>query len=125
MLKGAELILTPNACGLERHRIAQFMTRAYENMLGVAMANYAAPGENGHSVAFDGVAFTRDGASRDMLVVEAGEKEGVYLAPFDLDALRDYRRREVWGDAYRRPGCYGPIVESRVAEPFARPKATR
>jgi predicted amidohydrolase len=125
MLKGAELILTPNACGLEQHRIGQFMARAYENMLGVAMANYAAPNENGHSIAADGIAFTRDGISRDMRVVEAGEREGIYLAAFDLDALRDYRRREVWGDAYRRPGRYGLLTERGPAEPFARPQATR
>ena len=52
MLQGAELILTPNACRLETHRIGQFRARADENMVGVAMANYAAPQENGHSVAF-------------------------------------------------------------------------
>ena len=39
MLKGAELILTPNACDLEAARLGQFRTRAFENMLGVAMAN--------------------------------------------------------------------------------------
>ena len=57
MLKGAELILTPNACTLEVNRISQFRARAYENMVGVAMTNYAAPQANGHSVAFDAVAF--------------------------------------------------------------------
>ncbi len=103
MLKGAEVILTPNACGLEQHRIGQFKTRAYENMVGVAMANYAAPDENGHSVAYDGAAFDQDGRSRDTLIVEAGEAEGVYLATFDLDLLRGYRAREVWGDAFRQP----------------------
>jgi N-carbamoylputrescine amidase len=43
MLKGAELILTPNACDLETNRLGQFRARAFENMVGVAMANYAAP----------------------------------------------------------------------------------
>src|SRR5437879_2343220 len=56
MLKGAEIILTPNACPLEENRIGQFRARAFENLVGVAMANYAAPQENGHSVAFDGMA---------------------------------------------------------------------
>lgn len=48
MLKGAELILTPNACTLEDHRIGQFKARAFENMAGLAMTNYAAPQQNGH-----------------------------------------------------------------------------
>ena len=94
MLKGAEIILTPNACTLEKHRITQFSTRAYENMLGVAMANYAAPQHNGHSIAFDGVAFNRGkkGPS-DMLLVEAGMDEGIFIAAFDLDLMREYRAK--------------------------------
>jgi len=46
MLKGAEIILTPNCCELEQSRLGQFRTRAFENMVGVAMANYAAPQDN-------------------------------------------------------------------------------
>ena len=38
MLKGAELILTPNSCPMEVNRIGQFRARAYENMVGVALA---------------------------------------------------------------------------------------
>ncbi|MFF7140795.1 carbon-nitrogen hydrolase family protein [Streptomyces nodosus] len=118
MLAGAEVILTPNACELETNRLAQFRARAYENMTAVAMANYAGPGW-GHSLAFDGIAFA-DGRSRDMLAVEAGEHPGVYPAVFDLDALRDYRHREVWGNAFRRPGAYGTLTDRQVNEPFLR-----
>ena len=100
MLKGAEIILVPNACWIERHRIAQLQTRATENMVGVALANYAAPQENGHSIAFDPIAFDKSG-SRDTLVIEAGEAEGIYMASFDLAAIRSYRRRETWGNAFR------------------------
>ncbi len=119
MLHGAELILIPNACEMERHRIAQLHTRAYENMVAVALANYAAPQQNGHSIAFDPIAFA-GGHSRDMLVIEAGEAEGVYLASFDLDAIRDYRERESWGDAFRRPGLYGALVAAESRPPFLR-----
>ena len=119
MLKGAELILVPNACEMERHRMAQLCTRAYENMVGVALANYAPPKDNGHSVAFHPVAFDANG-SRDTLVIEAGEAEGVYLAPFDLDAIRDWRSRETWGDAFRRPGLYAALTSPDVAAPFVR-----
>ncbi|HEX3722094.1 MAG TPA: carbon-nitrogen hydrolase family protein, partial [Nitrolancea sp.] len=102
MVKGAEIILTPNACELETNRLQQFRNRAYENMVGVAMTNYAAPQENGHSVAFHPIAYGQHGKNRDLLVVEAGEGEGVYLAAFDLDDLREYRQREVMGNAFRR-----------------------
>jgi predicted amidohydrolase len=125
MVKGAEIILTPNACDLEVNRLAQFRTRALENMVGVAMANYAAPHDNGHSVAYDCIGFTEDERSRDTLIVEAGEQEGVFIAEFDMDRLREYRRRETWGNAFRRPRLYGALVAQEVSEPFLRPEATR
>ena len=119
MVKGAELILVPNACEIERHRIAQLHTRAIENMVAVALANYAAPEQNGHSIAFDPIAFDANG-SRDNLVIEAGGAEGVYLASFDLDAIRDFREREAWGDAFRRPHRYAALTAREVAPPFMR-----
>ena len=125
MLQGAELILTPNACRLETHRIGQFRARADENMVGVAMANYAAPQENGHSVAFSPVAFDGNDHSLDTLIIEAGAEEGVYLAQFDMNAIRDWRRREAWGNAYRKPGRYGLLVSPGVEEPFVRADARR
>ncbi len=123
MLKGAEIILVPNACPLGSNRLAQFRTRAYENMVGVAMTNYAAPQNNGHSLAFDGIGYDDQGGERDMLLVEAGEYEGVYLATFDLDAMRDFRTREVLGNAFRRPHRYQALVSLDVARPFVRVNA--
>ncbi|HXG64114.1 MAG TPA: carbon-nitrogen hydrolase family protein [Blastocatellia bacterium] len=126
MLEGAELILTPNACTLDEHRIGQLKARAFENMAGVAMTNYAAPQENGHSVAFDAVAYpVEEGEPRDTLVIEAGESEDVYLASFDMDSIRAYRARETWGNAYRRPRLYGMLTTTEVQPPFIRPDATR
>jgi predicted amidohydrolase len=125
MLKGAELVLTPNACTLETHRIDQFKTRAYENMVGVAMANYAAPQANGHSVAFDAVAFDEEERSRDTLIVEAGESEGVYMAQFDMDRIRAYRRHEVWGNAFRKPRLYPLLTSAEIEPPFVRTSARR
>jgi N-carbamoylputrescine amidase len=126
MLEGAELILTPNACMLDEHRLSQFKTRAFENMVGVAMTNYAAPQNNGHSVAFDAVVYpVADGAARDTLIIEAGEQEDIYLASFDLASIRAYRERETWGNAYRRPRLYGLLTATEVQPPFIRPDATR
>ena len=126
MLNGAELILTPNACTLDEHRISQFKTRAFENMTGVAMTNYAAPQNNGHSLAFDAVAYPiADGEARDSLIIEAGEAEDVYMAVFDMDSIRAYREREAWGNAYRRPRLYKRLTATQVEPPFTRSDATR
>jgi N-carbamoylputrescine amidase len=125
MLKGAELILTPNACTLEDHRIGQFKARAFENMVGVAMTNYAAPQNNGHSVAFDAVAFDENEGAQETLIIEAGEDEGIYVAEFDIDKIRAYREREVWGNAFRKPRSYGPLTSLEVEYPFLRANARR
>jgi predicted amidohydrolase len=106
MLKGAEIILTPNAGHEDENRVQQFKSRAFENMLGVAMANYAAPQCNGHSCAFDGMVRNINGTDRNPLVIEVGGQEGVFLASFNLNELREYRKREIWGNAYRKPQCY-------------------
>ena len=121
MLRGAELILVPNACPMEINRISQLRARAYENMLGIATVNYpyGKPDCNGHSTAFDGMAYL-DGRGRDTLVVEAGEGEGIYLADFPLDRMRRYRESEVHGNAYRRPELYGELVGRETAPPFIR-----
>lgn len=124
MLQGAEIVLTPNACEMEKMRTLQFQTRAMENMMGVALTNYPAPQENGHSVAYDGITFDEHG-SRDMLLVQAGPAEGIYLAHFDLDALRAYRNAEAWGNAYRRPNLYQALSDEAVHPPFHRPDARR
>jgi predicted amidohydrolase len=126
MLNGAEIILTPNACRLDVHRLAQFRTRAYENMVGVAMANYAPSPrreENGHSVAFSPVAYDEAGRTLDTLIVESGATEAVLLAEFDMDRIRRYREREVWGNAMRRPDVYGPLTAREIAYPFIRPES--
>lgn len=125
MLRGAEIILTPNACELDDGRIGQFRARAFENMVGAAMANYAAPQFNGRSVAFDGMAYDADGRARDTLIVEAAKSEGVYLAQFDLDRLRAYRKRETWGNAFRKPRAYGLLTSLEVETPFIRKGARR
>ena len=123
MLQGAELILVPNACPMEINRLCQLRARAYENMLAVATCNYPenTPDCNGRSTVFDGVAYLPDVEdSRDMCILEAGGGEGIYIAELDLEQLRDYRKNEVHGNAYRHPMKYGILTETRVGEPFIR-----
>ncbi len=113
MLKGAEVILAPNACPMEINRLSALRARAYENMLAVATCNYpkGQPDCNGHSTVFDGVAWlSNEPGVRDMCILEAPEEEGIYLAEIDMDMLRDYRDREVMGTRYRRPNKYKALA---------------
>ena len=124
MLKGAEILLVPNACPMEINRISQLRARAFENMLGIATVNYpkGQPDCNGHSTAFDGIAYKPSlPESRDTLLIDAGEEEGIFLADFPIDEIRDYRQREVHGNAYRHPQKYSLLVSEAIEEPFIRP----
>lgn len=123
MLKGAEVVLVPNACPMEINRLSQLRARAYENMIGIATCNYpaAVPDCNGHSNAFDGVAYLpKLPGSRDTCILEAGGEEGIYIADFDMDMIRKYRKEEVHGNAFRHPAKYRLLVEEKIREPFIR-----
>lgn len=123
MLKGAEVVLVPNACPMEINRMSQLRARAYENMIGIATVNYplGQPDCNGHSSAFDGVAYKpSDSCSRDTLILEAGEEEGIYIADFPIHEMRTYRRQEVQGNAYRHPQKYKLLIAENIEEPFIR-----
>lgn len=123
MLKGAELILIPNACPMEINRLSQLRARAFENMVAVATCNYPAtvPDCNGGSSVFDGVAYLPEMEdSRDTCILQADGKEGIYVAELDLEQLRGYREREVHGNAYRRPAKYGLITDTKIDAPFIR-----
>lgn len=123
MLKGAELILVPNACPMEINRLSQLRGRAFENMLAIAACNYpeTVPDCNGDSSVFDGVAYLPGlNGARDTCVLQAGGKEGIYIAELDLEQLRDYRKSEVHGNAYRRPKKYGLLIDTKIVAPFIR-----
>lgn len=123
MLKGAELILVPNACPMEINRLSQLRGRAYENMTAIATCNYpeTVPDCNGGSSLFDGVAYLPElEGSRDTCVLMADGKEGIYIAELDVDMLRRYRESEVHGNAYRRPLKYGILTDTKTEAPFIR-----
>ncbi len=124
MLNGAEIILTPNACEIEQNRLAQLKARAYENMVGLAMANYPGAEYRGHSTAHTPIAFDEQG-SIDTTLVEADDHEGIWMAEFDLKSIRDYRNREIWGNSYRKPKVYDKLIGAKVVEPFVRTLARR
>ncbi len=114
MLKGAEVILTPNACNLNPMLLNQFQIRAFENALVTAMANYANVGLNsfnGHSCVF--------GADGEQKLL-AGEDEGVYVAEINLGKMREIREKTIYGNAFRRPHKYELMTSPYVEKPFQR-----
>ncbi|MCI2046853.1 MAG: carbon-nitrogen hydrolase family protein [Faecalibacterium sp.] len=123
MLEGAEVVLVPNACPMEINRLSQLRGRAYENMMAIATCNYPAgqPDCNGHSSVFDGITCAPGFAyPRETCLLETGTKPGIYMAQIDMALLRDYRKREVHGNAYRHPEKYHRLVDEAVHEPFIR-----
>ena len=89
MLKGAEVILVPNDCGSMQPRIRALSTRAYENMVAVAMAN--PNGDNaGCSCAYSPICWDRNGKCVDNTVLLADDKtEGIFYAEFDMKLLEN------------------------------------
>lgn len=120
MLKGAELILVPNDCGSMRPRVQALSTRAYENMCGVVMAN--PNGENaGNSCAFSPICWDRNGRCVDnTLLLADAETEGLFYADLDMDALREYRGREMLGNTFRKVGAYSKLLDKTIGSPFIR-----
>jgi predicted amidohydrolase len=117
-LLGAELVLVPNACVFDDHRMTQMKTRAFENKIALAMTNYPQTHVegNGRSLAISPVAWERDEAEgrskyRETLLLETGAEPGIYYCEFELDAIRHYRRNAIWGTTHRQPQTYGSIVD--------------
>jgi predicted amidohydrolase len=107
-LEGAELALVPNACTLELRddplgalRLEQLRARAWENLFAVALANYAAPQQDGRSVAY-----YPDGGTACL----ADEREQIVHVDLDLERVRAYRKREHGRVDARRPELYGPLA---------------
>jgi len=100
-LNGAELIVVPNSSTWDDIRTAGLKTRAFENLVGIAMVNYPSPLNNGNSQAYSCVAW-RNGGAIDALIAKAGEREEILLATFDRDDIRKFRSTESWRMDYRR-----------------------
>ena len=120
MLKGAEIILVPNDCGSMKPRIQALSTRAYENMVGIAMAN--ANGQNaGCSCAYSPICWDENGICVDNTIVLADDvTEELYYADFDMDAIRKYRSSEMMGNTFRKVKAYKGLLDPTISEPFIR-----
>lgn len=124
MLKGAEIILVPNDCGAMKPRLCALSTRAYENMVGIAMAN--PNGENaGNSCAFSPICWDEEGRCVDNVLLMADDiTEGVYYADFDMEAIRRYRENEMMGNTYRKIKAYDMLLSETIEYPFLRDNQT-
>ncbi len=111
MLKGAEVVLTPNACLLLPDRVQQFSIRGMENAMVMAMCNYAGPVYEGRSMAVEA-----DG--RIQAIADA--REQILWGRFDLDAVRQIRRDTIWGAAFRRPRRYRALTRNLCPDVFRR-----
>lgn len=125
MLKGAELLLVPNDCGAMKPRLCALSTRAYENMVGVAMAN--PNGENaGNSCAFSPICWDENGDCVDNILLMADAlTEGLFYAEFDMDQIRSYREREMMGNTYRKVSAYDLLLDKGISYPFIRTNQER
>jgi len=118
MLNGAEIVIVPNAAPLSEHLHAMLKSRAIENSFGIALVNY--PGQKecpaychtGRSIAFNPWYWG------EYQIFEADEKEGVFISEFDLLEIRKYRNESYFGNAYRHPSLYKPMLDTTVNEPF-------
>lgn len=120
MLKGAEIILIPNDCGSMKPRIQALSTRAYENMVGIAMAN--PNGKNaGCSCAFGPICWDSRGECVDNTIMLADDmSEGLYFADFDMDRIRRYREHEMMGNTFRKVQAYKELLNDEITYPFIR-----
>jgi predicted amidohydrolase len=90
--QGAEIALVPNCCALAMGhdiacdvRIAQMRGRAFEMVMGIAVANYPAPKCDGHSFAVD---------PTGAVIVMADDSSGLVTASFDLSLIRKLRTED-------------------------------
>ncbi len=113
MLNNAEVILVPNACGIDQRRTEQLKTRAFENVVAIAMTNYA-------SLPFDGNSQAYDATGRSLVDPISGGAEKVQIARINLPKLREHQKKTIWGNAFRRPRKYKAIISNKVAPVFER-----
>lgn len=121
MLKGAEIILVPNACFMSKIRLDLLKVRAYENMVGIVTVNYSTNG--GKSSAFSPIVRDKNEIDNEILIMN--EKEDIKIVKFNLNEIRKYRKTETLGDAYRKPSLYKYISEEHIKEPFIRKDSRR
>ncbi|MBB1247547.1 carbon-nitrogen hydrolase family protein [Rhizobium sp. G21] len=89
--QGADIILVPNSSPLIDDptvgdvRVAGVRAMAFQYAAGIAVANYPAPKDDGHSFAVDGLG---------RIIAMGGAETGLVIADFDIEALKAVQRQE-------------------------------
>ncbi|MCL2037783.1 carbon-nitrogen hydrolase family protein [Candidatus Saccharibacteria bacterium] len=114
MLKGAEIIIIPNACAMQQIRRDQLKVRAFENMAGVVLVNYPDDDQReawGKSGAYSPVWRDSQRNELDTVIVEMGEGEDIAIADFDLREIREFRGKGDIVIGNRKPQAYEELVK--------------
>ena len=130
MIKGAEVIIVPNACKYYRIRQDIVKVRSHENAVVAVLVNYPIESKtlnsgNGMSCAYSPIFRIENGDEINTALVEMGEREEIAVIDVDVDALREYRATCSLGDAYRKPKMYVELLNEKATEPFIRKYSRR
>ncbi len=123
MIQGSEIIIVPNACYMSKIRLDELKVRAYENMVGIVTVNYA--NLSGKSSAYSPIVrnVNLHELNSELLLME--DKEEIKIVQFNMSEIREYRKRETLGDAYRKPYAYKQLLKNDVEEAFIREDSRR
>ena len=117
-LKGAEIVIVPNAAPLNLQFLSMLKARAIENCMGFALTNYPYR-ELGGDFKFTGLSTAYNPWYwGDNTIFMADGKEGVYMSEFDLLSIRQQREVTWFGNAFRHPGMYKALLDTVVNAPF-------
>lgn len=111
-LQGAELILVPNDCPDQKpFRLRELSVEAMQNMVGIAMANPPSRSETGAgcSCAYGPICWGRE---ENAILIADETTEGIFYAEFDMDEIRDWRKRQDLGK-YRKPHAYRSLRQNK------------
>lgn len=123
MLQGSEIIIVPNACYISKIILEQLKVRAYENMVGIVTVNYA--NRTGKSSAYSPIVRNINNHDLNSEILVMDDKEDIKVVQFNMSEIREYRKTEKQGDAYRKPYAYKALIENNVKEPFIREDSRR
>ncbi len=117
MLKGAEIVIVTNAAPINSHTHALLKARAIENAFGISLTNY--PYKEGCAYCCTGRSTAINpywwGTDQIFLV---DHSEGIFIAEFNLNEIREYRDNTYFGNAFRHPKFYQLLLDTTVNEPF-------
>ncbi len=134
MLKGAEIVIIPNACDMRKIILDELKVRAYENVFGVVCVNPPIYGKDICSSAFSPIVSYSTGSDAtnnkknyelDSTLLVMKEEEKVGIVEFDVEAIREYRKTVNRADSYRKPWAYKILTSKKQLPVFKRLNSRR